>query len=376
MNTKDQITFQTSPPTVLLATESRGVELPALWLREQSPDPEAVDSLTRQRLFDSHLLDEDLSLISVSLLPGSKAELAFSDGHSAVYDATEILAEAISGSNGPSPQAWDSSLVLASVTHEWPEMDSDEAFTAALESYLRYGFIVLRNVPCDREQVLRVGSKFGYVKETNFGKYFEVYTKPLSNDLAYRSVRLGPHTDNPYRDPVPGIQLLHCLINETTGGLSTLVDSVSVVEALKREDREGYELLRDIPVRFRFVDMGVELAASRPMIDVDDKGRTVGVHYSPRLDQLPLLSNEKTQTFHRARKRLAELFNSHRYELKFRLQPGELMLFDNSRVLHGRTSYNPNEGLRHLQGCYIDRDGPLERYSEVSKRTVQKLAKV
>jgi len=71
------------------------------------------------------------------------------------------------------------------------------------------------------------------------------------------------------------------------------------------------------------------------------------------------------------------LRNSHRrYPGKFRLQPGELMLFDNSRVLHGRTSYNPNEGLRHLQGCYIDRDGPLERYSEVSKRTVQKLAKV
>ncbi|MFJ4440758.1 TauD/TfdA family dioxygenase [Pseudomonas sp. NPDC089422] len=376
MNTKEQITFQTSPPAVLLTTASQVVELPALWLREQSPDAEAVDNLTRQRLFDSHLLDENLSLISVALLPDSKAELVFSDGHQAVYEAAEVLAETQPHYNGPSPQAWDSTLALAEVTHEWPEMENDESFAAALESYLRYGFIVLRDVPGDKEHVLQVGSKFGYVKETNFGKYFEVYTKPLSNDLAYRSVRLGPHTDNPYRDPVPGIQLLHCLINETTGGLSTLVDSVSVVEALKREDREGYELLRDVPVRFRFVDMGVELAASRPMIDVDDKGRTVGVHYSPRLDQLPLLSNETTQAFHRARKRLAELFNSHRYELKFRLQPGELMLFDNSRVLHGRTSYNPNEGLRHLQGCYIDRDGPLERYSEVSKRTVQKLAKV
>ncbi|MNC65659.1 Gamma-butyrobetaine dioxygenase [compost metagenome] len=112
------------------------------------------------------------------------------------------------------------------------------------------------------------------------------------------------------------------------------------------------------------------------MIHVDEKGRTLGVHYSPRLDQLPLLSPEKTRAFHRARKRLAQLFNSDRYELKFRLKEGELMLFDNSRVLHGRTSYNPNEGLRHLQGCYIDRDGPIERYSEVRKRMVNKLAKV
>lgn len=376
MNTIEQIIFQTTPPAVLLTTATEAVELPALWLREQSPDTDAVDSLTRQRLFDSHLLDENLTLLSVTLLPSSKAELLFSDGHRAVFEAAEILAETQPHYQGPSPQSWESTLALSEVTHDWPEMENDESFAAALESYLRYGFIVLRDVPCDKEQVLRVGSKFGYVKETNFGKFFEVYTKPLSNDLAYRSVRLGPHTDNPYRDPVPGIQLLHCLINETTGGLSTLVDSVSVVEALKREDREGYELLRDVPVRFRFVDMGVELTASRPMIDVDDKGRTRGVHYSPRLDQLPLLSNEKTQTFHRARKRLAELFNSNQYELKFRLQPGELMLFDNSRVLHGRTSYNPNEGLRHLQGCYIDRDGPLERFSEVSKRTVQQLTKV
>lgn len=376
MNTKEPITFQTSPPAVLLTAENKAIELPALWLREQSPDPEAVDSLTRQRLFDSHLLDENLALVSIIQLPDAKAELVFSDGHRAVYEAADILAETRSDAQGPKPQQWESSLSLAEVTHDWPEMDNDECFAAALESYLRYGFIVLRGVPGNKEQVLRVGSKFGYVKETNFGKYFEVYTKPLSNDLAYRSVRLGPHTDNPYRDPVPGIQLLHCLVNETSGGLSTLVDSVSVVEALKQEDLEGYELLRDVPVRFRFVDMGVELTASCPMIDVNGKGRTVGVHYSPRLDQLPLLPREQIQAFHRARKRLAELFNSERYELKFRLQPGELMLFDNSRVLHGRTSYNPNEGLRHLQGCYIDRDGPLERYSEVSKRTAQKLAKV
>lgn len=376
MNVKEQITFQISPPAVLLATEKKVVELPALWLREQSPDADAVDSLTRQRLFDSHLLEENLELVSVTPLPSGSAELSFSDGHRAVYERCEILAELCSDFDGPLPQAWDSSLVLTKLTHEWPEMGDDESFAAALETYLRFGFVILRGVPGEKEQVLRVGSKFGYVKETNFGTYFEVYTKPLSNDLAYRSVSLGPHTDNPYRDPVPGIQLLHCLINETTGGLSTLVDSVSVVETLKREDREGYELLRDNSVRFRFVDMGMELTASRPMIHVDEKGRTLGVHYSPRLDQLPLLSPEKTRAFHRARKRLAQLFNSDRYELKFRLKEGELMLFDNSRVLHGRTSYNPNEGLRHLQGCYIDRGGPIERYSEVRKRIVNKLAKV
>ncbi|QVM88949.1 TauD/TfdA family dioxygenase [Pseudomonas lalucatii] len=47
------------------------------------------------------------------------------------------------------------------------------------------------------------------------------------------------------------------------------------------------------------------------------------------------------------------------------LLAGELMLFDNSRVLHGRTRFDPSEGPRHLQGCYIDLDGPRERYASV-----------
>ena len=31
-------------------------------------------------------------------------------------------------------------------------------------------------------------------------------------------------------------------------------------------------------------------------------------------------------------------------------------MMDNYRLLHGRTSYDPNEGERFLQGCYIDYD--------------------
>ena len=36
--------------------------------------------------------------------------------------------------------------------------------------------------------------------------------------------------------------------------------------------------------------------------------------------------------------------------------PGDLMMMDNHRLLHGRTAFNPNEGKRFLQGCYLDFD--------------------
>ncbi|MGI9624753.1 MAG: alkaline phosphatase family protein, partial [Acidimicrobiales bacterium] len=37
------------------------------------------------------------------------------------------------------------------------------------------------------------------------------------------------------------------------------------------------------------------------------------------------------------------------------LGPGELVIFDNRRVLHGRSSFRGGSG-RHLQGCYVDMD--------------------
>ncbi|TQI33209.1 gamma-butyrobetaine hydroxylase [Pseudomonas aeruginosa] len=362
------VLFIEHPPSVRAQTAQGNIELSALWLREKTEDQDSIDQLTRQRLFDSHMIDEMISLTEVKPEGTSQAFLTFSDGHHALYSSAEILAEINDSKEHTQSEAWDSKIDMSLVRHDWGKMGQDKAFATALTAYLRYGFIVLNNVPNTREQVLTVGSKFGYVKETNFGRFFEVYSKPHANDLAYRSVRLGPHTDNPYRDPVPGIQLLHCLVNETTGGLSTLVDSVKVVGALKAEDPNGYRLLKETPVRFRFVDQGVELKTWRPMISTDHDGNTLGVHYSPRLDSLPLLSGSETVAFHRARKRLAELFNHPDYELRFRLAAGELMLFDNSRVLHGRTSYDPSEGHRHLQGCYIDLDGPRERFSEIVKR--------
>ena len=47
---------------------------------------------------------------------------------------------------------------------------------------------------------------------------------------------------------------------------------------------------------------------------------------------------------------------SEKFELKFKLEKGDIMMFDNHRTLHGRTSFNKNEGKRFLKGCYIDHD--------------------
>ena len=366
---RPEFVIQEQPPAIVVVDGQQSREISPLWLRERTQAPDQLEPMTQQRLFDSHAIDANLTLTQATQVDEQQVALAFSDGHRETYDL-RVLAEELGESElFPAAEPWDASLDQNKVRFDWTQvLDDPDVFRESLDAYLRYGYLVLYKVPTDPERILQVGSHYGYVKETNFGRYFEVYSRPSGNDLAYRSVALGPHTDNPYRNPVPGIQLLHCLVNETSGGLSTLVDSLKVLERLRQETPEGYELLKHTPVRFRFVDAGTQLVTQRTMIQTDDDGRPTGVHYSPRLDGLPLLSDAETRLFHRARQRLGELFADPTYEVRFALGAGELMLFDNSRVLHGRTSYDSNEGQRHLQGCYLDTDGPRERFASLLKQ--------
>lgn len=360
---------ENNPLRLIAMVDDKHYELSALWLRERCQDDSHLDQVTQQRLFNPHDLPDDLDLRETCLLDDGRLFLAFSDGYEGFYDLSHFNPDFDDSDGLPSPLPWNTELNLEQVRFDFAQMHEPQILFNSLEAFQQYGFIVLHNVPTEEKQVLEVAQTYGYVRTTNFGRYFDVYSRPHSNDLAYRAVPLSPHTDNPYRDPVPGIQLLHCLVNETRGGLSTLVDSLTATAHLQEEDVEAYELLCTTPVRYRFVDrQGHELNERRCMINRSPTGRILGVHYSPRLDYLPLMDKSTTQKYHRARRKLGELFSSTELEIKFLLQAGELIMFDNSRILHGRTNYNPNEGERHLQGCYIDLDGPKGLYRELAMR--------
>ena len=353
-------------PQVVLRDGAADTVLPALWLRARSCDPTQRDAITGQRLMNPHLLPDDLTLLGARL-EGAGLYLTFSDGFSGNFDPQELLDGAVLDEACPAPQPWRADLAPQPV-YQWEALQDDAVLYRAVKDYVERGFLLIHGTPTKPDSILSIARRFGYVRETNFGAYFEVYSRPDSTDLAYRPVALGPHTDNPYRNPVPGIQLLHCLQNETSGGLSTLVDSLAVAQQLQQEDPEGFRLLATVPVRFEYRDADTCLVSVQPMIELDGMGVMVGVFYSPRLDDMPLMSEHDTRAYHRARKRFGTLLSDSQFELRFRLEPGQLMMFDNNRVLHGRTSFNPSEGHRQLQGCYIDRDSPRSLYRVLSHR--------
>jgi gamma-butyrobetaine dioxygenase len=351
---------------------TRGKRFPIhpLWLRERCQDSKSIDLRTGQRLEDPSDLDLELALTSVTEVESGRFRIRFSDGHEADFLGHEILSEAAlppGDHDCPPIKLWDGTLSELPRA-AWMAEPPDDVKASWLKPFLELGFIIFTGVPTESEMVLKVGSAFGFVRDTNFGAHFDVRSIPDANDLAYTSLFLDPHTDNPYRSPVPGVQLLHCLANETTGGLSTLVDGFAAAEALRQHNPKAFDILTRIPVRFRFRDTDTELVRSSSPIEVDGVGALQAINFSPRLDFVPLLPPQELSAYFEARKAFDHLLRSPQNEIRFLLNSGDLMMMDNRRLLHGRTAFDTREGLRHLQGCYIDVDGPRSVYRVLRRR--------
>ena len=359
-------------PNELVLERADGASQPLhpLWLRERCRDEASMDLRTQQRLQDPSDFDPQLHVTALSQPSAGTFQVTFSDGHQASFSAADILAEAAlaPGSHDcPAPRLWDGSL-RELPRARWRSDPPDDELMAWLESFLTFGFIIFEGVPSEPGMVLKVGAQFGFTRETNFGPLFNVRSTPDANDLAYTAIALDPHTDNPYRSPVPGIQLLHCLVNQTSGGLSTLVDGFAVATALRSHDPEAFRILTATPVRFKYLDTNTELTASAPPIELDVSGELRSIHFSPRLDFVPLYPRAELEAYYRARRLFDHSLRAPDFELRFLLKDGHLVMFDNCRLLHGRSAFDPAEGLRHLQGCYIDIDGPRSLYRVLRRR--------
>jgi gamma-butyrobetaine dioxygenase len=194
----------------------------------------------------------------------------------------------------------------------------------------------------------------GFVRETNYGRLFDVRVVADPANLAYTARAIGPHTDNPYRDPVPTVQLLHCLASAARGGDSALVDGFKAAGLLRARDPAAFGVLTSTPVTFRYADETADLRATLPMIGLSARGRIRQVRYNNR--SLTPVAPERAEAFYPAYRAFAEILAAPELALAFRLRPGECVAFDNTRVLHARTAFT-GAGTRHLQGCYADLDG-------------------
>ncbi len=345
----------------------------AIWLRDN-----ALDAATRapgngQRLItlgdipagttvaDAAVEDD---AISVSFAPEDKA---------VAFPLSWLMANSYDHPTGR-PDGWlaegvetfDGGLSPGAVSAGFGDISSDKA---ALSTWLGhvacYGFARLTGGPTDSGALLKIVDLFGYVRETNYGKWFEVRTEINPNNLAFTSLGLQAHTDNPYRDPTPTLQILYCLENAAEGGDSQVVDGFRAAERLRDEDPEGFACLAKHCARFEYKGSnGVHLLARRPMIELAPDGELIGVRFNNRsaapITDVPF---DEMERYYAAYRRFGEIIDDPAMAVSFKLEPGESFIVDNTRVLHARTGYAGSSGNRWLQGCYADKDGLMSTLS-------------
>jgi alpha-ketoglutarate-dependent taurine dioxygenase len=225
-----------------------------------------------------------------------------------------------------------------------------------LTRLLQDGIAFLSGVPSAGDALLDSMRLVGQVAETNYGLVFDVRSVPQPENLAYSDLGLGLHTDNPYRDPVPGFQALHVLIASPDGGESLFADGFALAEHLRAIDPEAFALLARTAVPFHYRSQNAELFAERPLIELSCRGEVCAVHYNSRSIAPLRLAAPEAAAFYAAYRRFAAVLREPRFQLKLHLPEGEIVAFDNQRILHGRTAFSSARHARHLRGCYLTRD--------------------
>ncbi len=337
-----------------------------LWLRERLNSEKYLDQNNYQRLYEPSLLNTNIKFSKFSI-KDNFLEVEFTDKSNGKFLIEDLLNDLHSRDIIPKKKPWKNTFKNLPI-YDFNLLKDNEYFKQLLSDFQELGFVIVKNTSVEEGTVIKFAEMFGPVRTTNFGKHFDVVSKPNPNDLAYTSLGIKAHTDNPYRKPMPGIQILHCISNEANGGDSSLVDGFAVAEHLKIHETEMYKILTETDVLFKFIDKDIILENYGKLIELDHRGEYLQSRFSGRLDYVPYLEPNQLEKFYEARKKLYHLYESEEFELNFRLESGMLMMFDNIRVLHGRTEYDVNTGFRHLQGCYIDHDsteGKLRRLSSL-----------
>jgi trimethyllysine dioxygenase len=331
---------------------------PWIWLRDHAHDEATLHPVTQQRQIHATTLDPDASASDVQV-SGDRVRITWSGGD-APSDLPIAFLDRFRRPSQPAgrvsvpPVLWDAQSLQPTPTTPYADvMGSEEGRAAWLRQVGTYGFALATGTPATAEATEGLVRRVAYVRESIFGGFWE-FTADLSKaDTAYTNLELLAHTDGTYSHDAPGLQLLHCLYFDGTGGESTMADGFHVAKRLKDEHPEHYETLSTVMVPGQYIGDGSHLMSARPVLRHDHTGTLVQVSYN-NADRAPfLLPHDEMVAFYAAIRAFEEIANDPAMQWRHVLAPGEAMLFDNWRALHGRASYT---GKRVLCGAYLNHE--------------------
>ena len=258
----------------------------------------------------------------------------------------------------PVPVLWPSDTAVPIPCYPYSYLQ-DQASLLQISLAIRdFGIARIKKVPVIPGTVAKVAERFGVVHRNNYGDVFDVKSDAHMALGSNTGKHLGPHTDESYRHAAPGITFFHCLrASADGGGASILVDGFNAAQLLRNRAPDLFRTLTEVPVFFQRRSLPEEdMQSHRRMITVDIDGDVEGIRFTDRTlppQDLPDHLMEKT---YQAIKAFWRIVNADDLKVEYPMQSGDLHIFDNQRVLHGRTAFDPGKGERHLQQCSVNRD--------------------
>lgn len=339
--------------------DGRQGDYPFEWLRDNCPS--AYHRETRERVQDLLQFPVDIAPRDASLDDGH-IRIGWEVGDHVSMFPLQWLAENVPGRPLHDPAetgrvAWRSDISKADL----PRGDAasllvdDEALYLWLAATRSYGLSLVNGLADDPQSGMSVARRIGFLRETNFGKTFEVKSKVKPNNLAFTAEALPLHTDLANQEVPPGYQFLHCIANEAVGGGSVFADGMTIAEDMRAKSPEAFELLSTTSIPFRFHDDEYDIRRRQNVITLAEDGEFSEICWNAHLAGVFDMPADELHAYYRAYREFMAATRDPAYRIEFSLSAGEMVVFDNRRVLHGRAAFDPNTGYRFLHGCYVDR---------------------
>ncbi|KAK3900824.1 hypothetical protein C8A05DRAFT_45417 [Staphylotrichum tortipilum] len=355
-----------------------------LWLRDACPCPRCVDPHSGQKNFSTTDLPLRPELEHAQLAEDGTLELVWAadapsggERHTSVFPASEVATWAAEPrwqrgfvrTVDPDTLAWDRAAYEGALAAGRCRVSYDDwlaggaAYDRALADLSQTGLIFVTGVPHGETEVERIGERIGPLQETFYGRTWDVRSKPAAENVAYTSQFLGLHQDLMYHDPVPGLQLLHCLHNDCAGGESLFSHGMRAAHELRATARGLLLTLANIRVSFAYNKNGNHYFAEHPTVLTNGRSSfPQETRWAPPFQTAfprgacgPFSgADRKMVKWRMAAEEFQRIVEDEANMVEVKLRPGECVIFNNRVVLHGRRQFDADAGgERWLKGAYI-----------------------
>ncbi|KAH9846230.1 mitochondrial protein [Lenzites betulinus] len=348
-----------------------------IWLRDHCRCPHCFHPITKQRLVNTFEIPTDIKPTSVQSRPeGLEVQWPSSQPHTSLYPWSWLRHNSYDPPMARPPATekilWGSKILQdpPTVTYAEAMAEDSRGLFKWLSNVDKFGFCFVSGVPATPEATEELSRRIAFIRETQYGTFWDFTSDLAKGDTAYTTLALGAHTDTTYFTDPCGLQLFHLLEHSGgTGGATLLVDGFYVASILKELHPEAYELLSTVPVPTH--------AAGEPdaLFTPSTRDTPVLKHEEDALVQvrwnnddrsvLRDLRPDQVEAWYDAIRVWYKLLTSPDSEYWVQLSPGTAVLVDNHRVLHGRSAFT---GKRRMCGAYIGMDEYRSKLAVLSEK--------